>query len=81
MIGHAIGAAGAAQVAAAALTLKEGFVPPTINYEDPDPTCDLDYVPNVGRAVPVRVALCNSLSFGGKNAALVLRRYSPNAEP
>lgn len=80
MIGHAIGAAGAAQVAVAALTLTEGFVTPTINYENADPTCDLDYVPNVGRPVPVRVALCNCLSFGGKNAALVLRRHPPDAE-
>lgn len=73
MIGHPIGAAGAAQVAAALLALSQGFIHPTINYEVPDPECDLDYVPNVGRAGNFKVSVCNSLAFGGKNAALVLK--------
>lgn len=73
MIGHPIGAAGAAQVAAAILALNEGFIHPTINYEVPDPECDLDYVPNVGKTGKFKTALCNSLAFGGKNACLVLK--------
>ena len=74
MIGHPQGACGAAGVAATLLALDAGFLPPTINYEVPDPECDLDYVPNVSRAADARVALCNCMGFGSKNSALVLGR-------
>jgi 3-oxoacyl-(acyl-carrier-protein) synthase len=75
MIGHLLGAAGAVEAAATALALKEGVLPPTINYESPDPECDLDYCPN--RAVPrqVEVALSNSFGFGGHNVSLCLRTW------
>jgi 3-oxoacyl-[acyl-carrier-protein] synthase II len=73
MVGHLIGAAGAVEAAATALTLRDGVVPPTINLERPDPECDLDYVPNTARELPVRTALSNSFGFGGQNAALVFR--------
>lgn len=73
-IGHPQGASGAAGVAAALVAMQKGFVPPTINLESPDPTCDLDYVPNTARAATVRTALCNCLGFGSKNSALVLRK-------
>ena len=76
MVGHLIGAAGAVEAAALALTLHEGVLPPTINQTHPDPSCDLDYVPNCAREVPVRTALSTSFGFGGQNAALVMRRYS-----
>src|SRR5262249_15262161 len=73
MIGHLIGAAGAVSCVAMALTLKHGVLPPTINYEEPDPTCDLDYVPNAARERKVQVSLSNSFGFGGQNAALVMQ--------
>jgi 3-oxoacyl-[acyl-carrier-protein] synthase II len=76
MVGHLIGASGAVEAAALALTLREGVLPPTINQTHPDPSCDLDYVPNCAREVPVRTALSTSFGFGGQNAALVMRRYS-----
>jgi 3-oxoacyl-[acyl-carrier-protein] synthase II len=76
MIGHLIGAAGAVEAAAMALTLSDGVMPPTINQEQPDPACDLDYVPNCAREVPVRVAVSTSFGFGGQNAALVMRRFA-----
>ncbi|MEP7116465.1 MAG: beta-ketoacyl-[acyl-carrier-protein] synthase family protein [Acidobacteriota bacterium] len=72
MIGHPQGASGAAGVVATALALDRGFLPPTINLTDPDPACDLDFLPQVGRAVQVESALCNCLGFGSKNSALVL---------
>ena len=75
MLGHPIGAAGAQQVAAALLALNEGFIHPTINYEIPDPDCDLDYVPNVGREGEFTTAVCNSLAFGSKNAAIIIRKF------
>jgi 3-oxoacyl-[acyl-carrier-protein] synthase II len=74
MIGHPQGASGAAGVVTAALAMSRGFLPPTINLHDPDPACDLDYVPNQGRSGDVEVALCNCLGFGSKNSALVLGR-------
>jgi 3-oxoacyl-[acyl-carrier-protein] synthase II len=74
MVGHLIGAAGAVEAAALALTLHDGVLPPTINYTQPDPDCDLDYVPNTAREMPVRTALSTSFGFGGQNAALVMRR-------
>jgi 3-oxoacyl-[acyl-carrier-protein] synthase II len=73
MIGHPQGACGASGVAATLLALPSGFLPPTINYERPDPECDLDYIPNVARVAQARLALCNCMGFGSKNSALVLR--------
>jgi 3-oxoacyl-[acyl-carrier-protein] synthase II len=75
MIGHTMGAAGGIETAVTALTLKHGVITPTINYEVPDPECDLDYVPNEARRADVRVAMKESMGFGGHNAVLVLRRY------
>ncbi len=74
MIGHPQGASGAAGVVATALALSRGFLPPTINLTDPDPNCDLDFIPNQGRAAQPEAALCNCLGFGSKNSALVLGR-------
>lgn len=74
MIGHPQGASGAAGVVATALALSRGFLPPTINLTDPDPNCDLDFIPIAGRAVQAEAALCNCLGFGSKNSALVLGR-------
>jgi 3-oxoacyl-[acyl-carrier-protein] synthase II len=74
MIGHLIGASGAVEAAATALSLERGVVPPTINLATPDPACDLDYVPNTAREIPVRTALSNSFGFGGQNASLVMTR-------
>jgi 3-oxoacyl-[acyl-carrier-protein] synthase II len=72
-IGHPQGASGAAGVAAALVAIHEGFAPPTINLDEPDAACDLDYVPNESRPATVRAALCNCLGFGSKNSALVVR--------
>ena len=72
MIGHPQGASGAAGVVTTALALSRGFLPPTINQHDPDPACDLDVIPNTGRAASVEAALCNCLGFGSKNSALVI---------
>lgn len=74
MIGHPQGASGAAGVVATALALSRGFLPPTINQTDPDPDCDLDFIPNQGRTAQPEAALCNCLGFGSKNSALVLGR-------
>jgi 3-oxoacyl-[acyl-carrier-protein] synthase II len=74
MIGHPQGASGAAGIAATLLALDAGFLPPTINYEVPDPECDLDYIPNHARPTAARLALCNCMGFGSKNSALVLRQ-------
>lgn len=76
MVGHLIGAAGAVEAVALALTLAEGVLPPTINHTHPDPDCDLDYVPNTAREMPVRTAVSTSFGFGGQNAALVMRRFA-----
>src|SRR5204863_1201795 len=75
MVGHLIGAAGAVEAVALALTLFDGVLPPTINQTHPDPECDLDYVPNMAREMPVRTAVSTSFGFGGQNAALVMRRF------
>lgn len=75
MVGHAFGAAGAIEALACVKTLCEGIIHPTINYEVPDPECDLDYVPNEARRADVRTVLSNSFGLGGQNACLVLRRY------
>ena len=77
MIGHPQGACGAAGVVATLYGMQGGFFPPTINYEAPDPECDLDYVPNRARPGAFRVALCNCIGFGSKNSALVLRAPEP----
>ena len=74
MIGHPQGASGAAGVVATALALSRGFLPPTINLRAADPACDLDVIPNHGRASSVEAALCNCLGFGSKNSALVIGR-------
>ncbi|PID39776.1 MAG: beta-ketoacyl-[acyl-carrier-protein] synthase II [Deltaproteobacteria bacterium] len=76
MLGHLLGAGGAVEAAFTALSLAEQLVPPTINLEERDPACDLDYVPQHGRELPLRMALCNSFGFGGTNACLVLSRLS-----
>ncbi|WP_297887113.1 beta-ketoacyl-ACP synthase II [Sulfurihydrogenibium sp.] len=75
MIGHLLGAAGAVEAVATVLTIKEGIIPPTINYEHPDPDCDLDYVPNKAIDYPVKVAISNSFGFGGTNGCLVFKAY------
>jgi 3-oxoacyl-[acyl-carrier-protein] synthase II len=75
MIGHLWGAAGAVEAIFSLLTIKDGIIPPTTNYENPDPQCDLDYVPNVARNAPVKVALSNSFGFGSTNATLALGGY------
>lgn len=74
MIGHTMGAASAIEAAMCALVIERGRIPPTINYSDPDPQCDLDYVPNVAREHAVGVALSNSFAFGGNCAALILKK-------
>ncbi len=76
MIGHSLGAAGAMEAIACVKTIEDGVVHPTINYETPDPDCDLDYVPNVMREAAVDIALSNSFGFGGQNACLILRRHT-----
>ena len=73
MHGHALGASGALELVAVVGALRDGVVPPTANLDQPDPACDLDYVPNVARAMPVRAALSNSFAFGGLNAVLALK--------
>ena len=75
MIGHLAAAAGAVEAVAAALTIRDNMLPPTINYETPDPECDLDYVPNQARPHRVDAVISNSFGMGGQNACLVLRRY------
>lgn len=75
MLGHAMGASGALEAIATAMTLYEGIIPPTINYETPDPELDLDYVPNIARRQRVRAALSNSFGLGGSNACVILKRY------
>jgi 3-oxoacyl-[acyl-carrier-protein] synthase II len=76
MIGHPQGASGAAGIVAAALALRDGFLPPTINLIDPDPACDMDFVAHTGRAAAPAAALCNCLGFGSKNSALVIGKGS-----
>jgi 3-oxoacyl-[acyl-carrier-protein] synthase II len=76
MTGHLLGAAGGVESVATVLTVHHGVIPPTINQDEPDPECDLDYVPNKARQAEVRVALTNSFGFGGTNATLVFKQYS-----
>jgi 3-oxoacyl-[acyl-carrier-protein] synthase II len=75
MLGHALGASGALEAIACAMTIYESIIPPTINYTNPDPELDLDYVPNTARRQDVRVTLSNSFGLGGQNACLVLKKY------
>ncbi len=75
-VGHPQGASGAAGIASALLAIKNGIIAPTINLDEPDPECDLDYVPNVARKAEVNAALCNCIGFGSKNSAIVIQRYS-----
>jgi 3-oxoacyl-[acyl-carrier-protein] synthase II len=74
-MGHLLGAAGGVEAIATLLALRDGVVPPTINYEEPDPECDLDYVPNTAREMMVDYAMSNSFGFGGTNATLILKRF------
>ena len=76
MTGHLLGAGGGIEAIACILAIERGILPPTINYEFPDPDCDLDYIPNVARAVPISVAMSNSFGFGGHNATLVFGRHN-----
>jgi 3-oxoacyl-[acyl-carrier-protein] synthase II len=73
MLGHTMGASGALELVSTLLTVRDGVIPPTINYQNPDPACDLDYVPNQARRRPVRLAIKNSFAFGGENAVLVVK--------
>ena len=75
MIGHLLGAAGAVEAIATLLSINRGMIHPTINYENPDPACDLDYVPNTPRRVEVRTAISNGFGFGGHNAVIVLGKF------
>jgi len=76
MTGHLIGGAGGIETVFTALTIKNDIIPPTINLDNPDPECDLDYVPNIARKKDVRYAMTNSFGFGGTNATLILRKVS-----
>ena len=75
-IGHPQGACGAAGVSATLVAMQHSQIPPTINLDAPDPECDLDYVPDAGRKVAVKHAICNCIAFGSKNSALVLRKVA-----
>ena len=76
MTGHLLGGAGGLEAGISVLALRDQVLPPTINYENPDPACDLDYVPNQARKASFDYALSNSFGFGGTNAALVFKRWS-----
>jgi 3-oxoacyl-[acyl-carrier-protein] synthase II len=76
MTGHLLGAAGSTEAIFTILSLREGVLPPTINYEEPDPECDLDYIPNVARRTPIQVAMSNAFGFGGTNATLIFKKYA-----
>jgi 3-oxoacyl-[acyl-carrier-protein] synthase II len=77
MTGHLLGAAGGVEAVACVRAIETGVIPPTINYEFPDPECDLDYVPNEARRATVNRAMSNSFGFGGHNATLIFQRYEP----
>jgi 3-oxoacyl-[acyl-carrier-protein] synthase II len=76
MIGHAMGASGALEAIATTLAINESIIPPTINYETPDPELDLDFVPNTARSAEINVALSNSFGLGGQNACIVLKKIA-----
>jgi len=75
MTGHLLGAAGGVEAIFSLLAIRDSIIPPTINYEEPDPECDLDYVPNVARKKEVRIVMSNSFGFGGTNATLIFKRF------
>ena len=75
MTGHLLGASGAVEAMFSVMALKDGFVPATINYQVPDPACDLDIVPNQGRQADIKCAISDSLGFGGHNACLVFQKW------
>jgi 3-oxoacyl-[acyl-carrier-protein] synthase II len=76
MTGHLLGAAGSTETIFTALAIHEGILPPTINYDEPDPECDLDYVPNAARRLAIRTGMSNAFGFGGTNATLIIRDFS-----
>jgi 3-oxoacyl-[acyl-carrier-protein] synthase II len=76
MHAHTLGAAGALEGMVCMLSLQNGFIPPTINYRDEDPLCDLDYVTNGARYIPLRTALSNSFAFGGNNTTIIFGKYA-----
>ena len=76
MVGHSLGASGSLEAIACVGSLNDGILHPTINQEDPDPDCDLDYIPNVAREADAKVAISNSFGFGGQNACLVLKKFT-----
>ena len=76
MIGHALGGAGGLEAVACVKTINESLIHPTINYETPDPSCDLDYTPTAARRQNVDIALSNSFGFGGQNVCLVFRKFA-----
>ena len=75
MVGHALGAAGALAFVATLLAVRDDIAPPTMNYLEPDPACDLDYVPNDARPMTINVAMSNSFAFGGLNAVLAAKKF------
>jgi 3-oxoacyl-[acyl-carrier-protein] synthase II len=76
MTGHLLGAAGSTEAIFTILSLRDGILPPTINYEEPDPECDLDYVPNVARRTPIQIAMSNAFGFGGTNGTLIFKKFT-----
>jgi 3-oxoacyl-(acyl-carrier-protein) synthase len=80
VLGHAMGGTGAIEAIFTALALHRGVIPPTWNYETPDPACDLDYVPNAPRPASIRIGLSNSFGLGGQNACLALGKYQTNGK-
>ena len=75
MTGHLLGAAGGVEFAETVLAMRDNIAPPTINYDNPDPECDLDYVPNTARKMEIKAAMSNSLGFGGHNASIIVKRF------
>jgi len=77
MTGHLLGAAGGVEFNTCVKTIETGLIPPTINLENPDPDCDLDYVPNEARRAKVTTTMSNSLGFGGHNASIIVKKFQP----